>query len=160
MNERAAERDALLHAARQLVRPAAREADEPDQVQQFERPLARLAVAPPFDLHREQDIVERGAPRQQVRRLEHEAEVVLRALDDLAAHAHDAGVAAVKPPTMRSNVVFPQPLGPSSATSSPRSKRHETSSSATTSASRRLSEEKTLRTCSTTPNGSVMSSES
>ena len=74
----ARQRDALLHSARELVRPRRQEARQPHQIEQLERVPARGGVVLSEDLHGEQDVVEHVAPRHQARRLEHEAVVAHR----------------------------------------------------------------------------------
>src|SRR5262245_1166611 len=67
----------------------------------------------------------------------------------------EPAVLPISPPTMRNSVVLPQPLGPSSATSSPASNLKLASSSATTGSDARVRASlpgKTLRTFSLTPN--------
>ena len=81
VDQRAAERHALLHAAGQLRRVGLFEAFEADEGEQlFRRELCR-GVAAAEDLHREQDIGEHGPPRHQISLLEDDAEIRLRFFD-------------------------------------------------------------------------------
>src|SRR6185503_7473239 len=74
VHQRAADRDALLHPARELPGEAVLVADQTDGVQQLLR-LQYIFFLVPLeagtvgldDLERQQHVVERGAPRQQGR---------------------------------------------------------------------------------------------
>jgi hypothetical protein len=80
VQQRPAERDALLHPARELVRRPVLEAREADEGEQ----LLRLPpVRPPVeaeDLDREEDVLEDVPPRQQRGPLEGESDVAARPL--------------------------------------------------------------------------------
>ncbi len=80
VDQRAAQRGALLHAAGQLPGIFAAEAAEPDRGEQvlgardiFRLVAADLAAMRLHDLQRQQQVFERGAPGQQRRRLERHA---------------------------------------------------------------------------------------
>ena len=91
--QRAGDGDALLHAAGELVRVVVAEVREARQLQQLLRrgrgPVAGGAV----DLEREADVAEDGAPGQEGRVLEHEA--------DVAAALRRGGRGAVDPAPRR-----------------------------------------------------------
>src|SRR5205085_1279705 len=91
-DERAYDRDTLLHAARELVRIAPREVAQADHRE--ERLAARPALCLRILHHLEgqHDVVERAAPRQKRRLLEYEAELVgvARRGGRLAAHLYGA----------------------------------------------------------------------
>ena len=74
LRERAGERDALAHAAGQLVRPLlARTSPRLHEVEQLVGPRARARrVGTLRELQRELDVAARGEPREQRRLLEHE----------------------------------------------------------------------------------------
>ena len=91
MSRARADRDALLHAARQLVRVAPLEALEPGQRHQLTRVCLVLAGIQPAHLGREQDVVECAAPGQEDRRLEDHRGVRDRAQDLKAPDADRAG---------------------------------------------------------------------
>jgi hypothetical protein len=73
--QRAADRYPLLHAARQLARILRLEAAEAGQLEQVAGGLAVLAHVAAQHLDGEEHVVEDGAPRQQDRMLEDEADV-------------------------------------------------------------------------------------
>ena len=80
--EGAREADALPHAGRQLGRPLVQRVAEADQRRGSARrsPRARVAARCGVDLvDAEQHVLERGQPRQQARRLEHDAAIGARA---------------------------------------------------------------------------------
>ena len=72
--ERAGARDALLLAAGQLARPVAEPVAQADRVDHGVEPL--LVGLAAGDVERERDVLERGQRRDQVERLEHEADGV------------------------------------------------------------------------------------
>ena len=85
----------LLHPPGQLVREPALEPGQPDQLQQFVRPVpVRIFVLALFlaagDLDREQDVRQHRAPGQQGGSLEHERDVPAGPLDGLARHLDPA----------------------------------------------------------------------
>src|SRR5215471_16162664 len=92
--ERAGEPDALLHAARQLVRILLGRLREADQRQERARPLRRDLGVDALELEAELDIAPRRAPRQQARLLKHEAAVAAGAAHLLAV---DEDRAAIEP---------------------------------------------------------------
>ncbi len=92
MNERAADRNALLHAAGKFARIALFEAAEPDELDQLERALARFALVEAKDFSRQQHVVEHGAPLQQHGLLKHDADVTVSAA--AAARRHSAACRA------------------------------------------------------------------
>ena len=90
MDEGAAQGDALLHAAGELMRPGVVEGRKTDQRQELAGARPRRLVVAPEDLHREQHIVDHRAPRHQARRLKHEAVVAERTGDLTPADGHRA----------------------------------------------------------------------
>jgi hypothetical protein len=84
MNERAADRGPLLHAARQFTRETplepgkADEVEEVEEVEEVHGTRTRLRLVKSEDLSRQQDIVEHAAPLQQHRLLEHDPHVARR----------------------------------------------------------------------------------
>ncbi len=78
VDQRPADRDALAHAAGQLVRILVLEAGEPDRGEQRARaPLGGRALEL-LRLRLQHDVAERGAPFEQHRALEHDADVGAR----------------------------------------------------------------------------------
>src|ERR687896_463094 len=90
-HEQACERHALLHATGEVARVGVLEAAQADQVEQLVRLALGLPVELPAELRREQRVLQRGAPRQQGRALEHQRHVLPR-LDHLPAVYRDASV--------------------------------------------------------------------
>src|SRR5450432_1499416 len=86
--ERAGDRDALLHPARQLPRVLLLEADEADAVELLHRHGPARGGVAALDLQRQHDVGEHRAPREQRRRLEHVA-VRARQTRFVRAHAVD-----------------------------------------------------------------------
>ena len=120
VDQRARDRHALAHAARQLVRIAVGEIREADLREQPQRALAVGArvEAAQLDLH--QHVVERGAPVEQHRALEHDAEVRSAAGRRCGRRrAPRRRSARCSPATIRSSVLLPQPDGPTIARNSP-----------------------------------------
>ena len=75
VDQRARDRDALLLAARELVRMMLRDCAMPDRVERFERgALRRCARRHAGVDHRQLDVLERARARQQIVGLEHEAQ--------------------------------------------------------------------------------------
>ena len=125
--EGARQRDALLLAAGELGGVVVAALAEADALEQGAR--ARRAAAPAGELERQQDVLERGQVRQQLERLEDEADlpppqprqgVLGEVLDRRAV---DAGprrsVGRSRPATSPSSVDLPLPEGPRMATNSP-----------------------------------------
>src|SRR6267378_2202204 len=79
VDQRGGERDALAHAARELVRVVALEAGQPDAPQPLEGPRARLAGGSAPDRQRQRDVLQRRLPRQQ--------RVALEEIADVGRHA-------------------------------------------------------------------------
>ena len=148
VDQRARDRDALLLAARQLVRmvirPVARGRPASSTVGRALVPLGRLQRVAAVE-QRQLDVVERRGPRQQVEPLEHEPDL-------LVADAPPArpSTSATRPrrrgstartsarsrqPTMCMNVDLPEPDGPVTARNSPGSTSRFTPRSAFTSTS-------------------------
>ena len=97
-DEAAGNGDALLHAAGQFVREAAREIDKPDKVEQFHRPGAPFGRRHAAERQREFDILRRRLPRQQQRLLKDDADLVgARTGDRLAVDANLPARRRVKP---------------------------------------------------------------
>ena len=123
--ERPGERDALAHAAGQLVRPLVGEVPEPDEVEQVEGALAALAAsATPRSLQRELDVRSGGAPGEQA------ASWNMSALRP--SHVDRAGRRRVEAGDEESSVDLPHPDAPTMQTNSPRSTVNVMPSSATT----------------------------
>ena len=78
VDQRAGDRRALLHAARQLVGALVLGARQADQRQQVARPLAARLLRQAEDLGRQQHVVDDRPPLQQQRLLEHHADVARR----------------------------------------------------------------------------------
>ena len=74
--ERAHDRHPLLHAAGQFVRIGVLELEQSDRIQQFLAARDALLGRIADDLERQPHVAERGAPGQQRRFLEHEAECI------------------------------------------------------------------------------------
>ena len=74
VGQRPRDRDALLLAARQLRRVVMAAILEPDFDEQAAR--ARGGIAPPGDFHRHEDVLERGQRRDEMKGLEHEADLL------------------------------------------------------------------------------------
>ena len=92
--QRARDRHALAHAARQLVRQRLLPARQSDQRQQVLRPhRARRQLMPPAHLQRQADVVKCVAPGQQGGVLEHEADLAVSPglRRRLRQHPHAAG---------------------------------------------------------------------
>ncbi len=87
--QRPGEADALLHAARQLVRKGIGEIAEADGAEQGKGPLAAFGLVVTAQRQRELDIPRDGAPGQEAGRLEHHGEVGAR----LGLPAHDGDAA-------------------------------------------------------------------
>src|SRR6266851_5874341 len=97
--ERAADRDALLHAAGQFMWISVLEPLEPGDLQPAPRFLFALDLrhATSRNLHRQDDVLQRGAPRQQQRALEDVAHLPLNsALIDRPAIEQDATLARLQ----------------------------------------------------------------
>ena len=117
--QRAQERHALAHAAGQLVGVRALEALEPELGEQRAARGARAARAPQAgDAQRERGVVERAQPRQQ--------QVALGHQHGRQRSSTDPPSGRCRPQTSSSSVVLPQPLGPTTATTSPAPARSET----------------------------------
>ena len=121
VGEAAGDRDALLHAAGQLVRVAVGEAGEADELEHLAGAArARLRRPTALDLEAELDVGLRGAPGEQRVLLEDDAAVEARAGDRLAVEQDLARWPARSSPAIRSSSVdLPQPLGPTSTRNSP-----------------------------------------
>ena len=63
--ERAGDRDALLHPARELARAVLGEVGEPDELEQLERLRAALRLADPVQAERQLDVALHRAPLEQ-----------------------------------------------------------------------------------------------
>ena len=119
VGERAGDRDALLHAAREMVRIGLDELVELDELELAARDLLALGLGDPLHLQPEGHVAERGAPGKQLREvLEHDAAIHAVAGDRRAADADLARARPQKPAMMLSSVVLPQPDGPTRQTNS------------------------------------------
>ena len=123
--ERPHEGDPLLHAARELARVGVEEAAQPDGVEQLADPLVGqrlVALALAVELVEQADVVAHRPPRQQRRRLGHEAEL-LAVPGVVRTVARDLDLARDRPRSgrrsTRSSVDFPHPDGPRRLTNSP-----------------------------------------
>ena len=109
---------------------------QPHQVQQIPtRVLVGLAVARAVDLGRQQHVLDRGAPFQQGRLLEHHAP--RRGAGPCTGRScttRSPESGAISPEISRSSVDLPQPDGPTSETNCPSRSRSSRPSSATTAA--------------------------
>ena len=81
VDEAAGDRDALLHAARELPGIAVLEALEPDEGEELERARPHPLASQPLHVDRQQHVVEHGAPGEEHGRLEDDADVAPRAAD-------------------------------------------------------------------------------
>src|SRR5258708_118648 len=97
VNERAADRDPLLHAARQFTRETPLEPGKADKVEEVHGTRTRRRLVKPADLSRQQDIVEHAAPLQQHRLLEHDPHVARRARERHAVVEQEAARWADEP---------------------------------------------------------------
>jgi hypothetical protein len=88
LDERAAQRDPLLHAAGQLVREPLVEPGEADKVEQLAGAVAVCRPGPAEDLDRQQYVVEHRTPRQQRRALEDQRDVPTWLHDGRSADEH------------------------------------------------------------------------
>ena len=98
LHQAARDGDALLHAARQLVRVAAAEALQADQIEHGVGALAALLARRAADAERELDVVERRQPGKQAGLLEHHADAVGIGLGDGPAGAQDGARRLVPEP--------------------------------------------------------------
>ena len=73
LRERAGERDALAHAARELVRPALGEVAEVHHLEQLRGARPALGARHACELQRDLDVAAHGEPREQRGFLEHQA---------------------------------------------------------------------------------------
>src|SRR3954447_12594273 len=99
--ERTRQRDALPHAARQLVRIVAGELEQVEIFQQGLRAPPALGEGQPLDFDAEHHVLEHGAPGQQQILLQHEGDVSIRAFHPLAA---DEGLAFARRTEARTDV--------------------------------------------------------
>ena len=132
MHQRARDRHALLHAARELGRPLVHGVGQAHRGQQLARALLALRGADAAFAHqrRQRHVLQRGEGRQQVVELEHEAQraapaqrqagVVQRPAPPRPASGSCPAVMRSSRPMMLSSVLLPEPEGPISATNSPR----------------------------------------
>src|SRR5262249_49111571 len=82
--ERARDRGALLHAAREVRRKAVLEAGEPDEIDELLRPRLALGARQALPLEAIEDVAAHGLPRKQREMLKHDAAVGPRRRDGLA----------------------------------------------------------------------------
>ena len=88
--ERADDRGALLHAARELARILGLEALEADPAQEALDPLLVRGRLQALDLERQMDVLDQRAPGQQIGVLEHHADLRVRPGDRRAVQEHAA----------------------------------------------------------------------
>ena len=120
--ERSGERDPLLLAARHLMRVTVAPGRQAHELEQFVGPRRRARRPPPRDPQPVGDVVQRGHVREQAVGLEDDADVALVAgmrVMSLPSTRIRPESSSSSPASARSAVVFPQPEGPSRATSSP-----------------------------------------
>ena len=134
-HQRAGDRDALLHAARQRVRQRVLESPQADQLDQIGGGARRAPGAPAADhVERQLDIL--GAPyaRAAASGLEHEAQRMrmARRARRFAAERDGPANGCITSATSRSKVDLPQPLGPMIAPNRPAGTCMSTFSSAMT----------------------------
>ena len=124
VDQRAGERDPLLLAARELGGPALVVAVELHEVEVALDPVADLGLRDLLAPQTERDVVGDGQVREQRVRLEDGVDVALerRDADDVAAASASTrpSSGSSNPAIMRSEVVLPQPDGPSIEKNSPR----------------------------------------
>ena len=70
-------------------------------------------------MDRQQHVPEHGTPRQQCRALEDDADIAPRSYDWRAVEPGFSRRSRVRPPSTLSNVLLPQPLGPTTVRNSP-----------------------------------------
>jgi hypothetical protein len=85
LHQPARDRDALLHAAGELMRVARAEALQADEVEHVGCALAAFLARRVAQRHRELDVVERRQPWKQARLLEHDANPIRVRFVDRAA---------------------------------------------------------------------------
>ena len=126
LRERAGQRAALAHAARELVRALLREVGEVHHLEQLLAAVAPALARRAAELQRELDVAAHREPREQRRFLEHRARCgwPVRPLAPTSA--------CRDPATRLSSVLLPQPDAPSRHTNSPGATSRLTPSSATT----------------------------
>ena len=91
VRERAGDGDALLHAARELVRVGARKARQPDEVDPLARVRGRLAPRLPAELEPEGHVLEHRPPRKERVALKHHAAVSTGAANLLTVEQERSG---------------------------------------------------------------------
>ena len=96
VGEHARDGDALLHAARELVRVAIGRALEPDQLHELVRDLVDLAARQPALARAEADVLAHRHPGEQRIVLEHHAAVAAGGCDALAVDEDLAGARLLK----------------------------------------------------------------
>ena len=89
--------DALLHAARELVRIVLREGGEPHEIEEVARLLAPLRYGKAVDLQRKLDVGHHRAPGQQSEALKHHAGVLARRGDLASLDGDPAFVGSDEP---------------------------------------------------------------
>ena len=95
--QRAGERDALAHAARQLMRIVIGEFAEVERVEQRPGALLPLGQGHSLDLDAELHVLGDGAPRQQQVLLQHEGDVRVRSFDALTVDERFAFARRIEP---------------------------------------------------------------
>ena len=121
LGERARDRDALLHAAGELVGVVRREVGESDELEQLGDRARAQRTPTPCSLERQLDVRRDGAPRQQARLLEGDAVLLVdpRLLRGLAEHADVARGRRVEVGDQAQQRRLAAPDGPMSETNSP-----------------------------------------
>ena len=119
IDQRAGERDALGHAAGEMVRVGVGEGFQADEAHELVDLVALLAQHAARDQAR-LDVAADGEPGEQVGVLEDQAALGARAGDRLGRRPRARRQSGASSPAIRrSSVDLPQPLGPTSDTSSP-----------------------------------------
>ena len=116
---RAREPDLLSHAAGQLARIGVLEPIEPDAIEQIERARRTQPGRHAARLERHLDVLLDRQPGKERKTLKHNRGERIHAGEHAAAIQHLPCVGFWRPVIMRSNVLLPQPDGPSSDTNSP-----------------------------------------
>ena len=135
VDEAARERDPLLLAAGELAREPLRHAGELHGLERVGDGPLDLGVRQPPHAEREGDVLEDGQVREQGIVLENHADVALKTGrwdGELAVDPDPPRSGAVRPATIISSVVLPEPEGPRRVRNSPSRRSRSVSSSATT----------------------------
>ena len=119
MNKRAAQGDALLHAAGELRRVGVFEARQADERQEFGCALSGPAVGIALNLNREEHVFKHCAPGHQIRLLKDHSEIRLRPFDPSAIDLDNAACLRDKPRSNTKKSSFSAAAGPQQANQLP-----------------------------------------